>query len=93
MFKKAEKARMKIDQHPFHFTFGFDHKWLVDRKAQQTTAVECISGLIPQDAAFTLGYQEHGKIVVFLQAIEKAVIFKAGDLKGHLPGLGISQCK
>ena len=93
MFKKAEKARMKIDQHTFHFTFGFDHKWLVDSKTQQTIAVEYIPGLIPQDAAFAFGYQEHGKIVVFLQAIEKTITFKVGDPQGHLLGLRINQCK
>ena len=84
---------MKIDQHTFHFTFGIDHKWLVDSKAQQTIAVEYIPGLIPHDTAFAFGYQEHGKIVVSLRAIKKAVIFKVGDLQGHFPGLRISQCK
>ena len=93
MFKKAEKARMKIDQHAFHFAVRFDHKWLVDSKAQQTIAVEYIPGFIPQDTASAFGYQEHGKIIVFLQAIEKAIIFKASDLQGYLPGLRISQCK
>ena len=93
MFKKTEKARMKIDQHTFHFTFGFDHKWLVDSKAQQTIAVEYIPGLIPQDTTFAFGNQEHGKIIVSLQAIEKAVIFKVGDLQGHFFGLRISQCE
>jgi hypothetical protein len=34
MFEKAEKARMKIDQHSFQFLFGQDHKWLVNSKAQ-----------------------------------------------------------
>ena len=59
MFKKAEKARMKIDQH----------------------------------TTFTFGYQQHGKIIVLLQTIEKAVIFKVGDAQGHLLSLRIKQCK
>ena len=93
MFEKAKKAWVKIDQHTFEFLVGFDCKWLVNSKAEQTAAVEMICAVIPQDAAFTFGYQKHGKIVVSLQAIEKAAIFKPGDLQGHLPGLRIIQCK
>ena len=84
---------MKIDQHTLHFNFRLDHKWLVNTKAQQTIAVEYIPGLIPQYTAFTFGYQKHGKIVVSLRAIKKAVIFKVGDAQGHFFSLRIDQCK
>jgi hypothetical protein len=84
---------MKIDQRPFHFIFWFNHEWLIERKAEERILVERIPGVIPQNAALTFRYQHHGKIVVSLQAVKKAVIFKIGDHQGDLPGLRIDQCE